>query len=165
MDFNHLQLTDQQIEELYSSHLVITEPTAATQPVVKAKTSTVGITGKNGKQFVWVVNEPDYPFLSDEDFQFLSEVISACKMNMDDISLVNIAQNNLAFDDLYKQLQPKILITSFLDQNWLPVSAESYTLKQQPAYQLYCTEALYIIRNDKAKKSKLWLALKQMLGL
>ena len=57
-----------------------------------------------------MVNEADYPFLSDEDFQFLSEVISAFKMNMDDIALVNIAQNNLDFEQTIAELQPKILI-------------------------------------------------------
>ncbi len=165
MEFENIQLTAQQLEELYSSHLVITEKANNSKPEVKAKTISSGITGKNKKHFVWVVDEAAYPFLSDADFQLLSEVITACKMNMDDIALVNLAQNNMSFDELQNQLQPKFLIVSFLNKSWLPVHANSYTLQQQQGYQQYTTEALEIMRNDKVKKSKLWLALKQMLGL
>ena len=165
MGFETIQLTDQQLEEFYSSHLIITEKTGQIKPETTLKTTGTGITGKNKKQFVWVVNEPDYPFLNDADFQFLSEVISACKMNIDDIALVNLAQNNPDFGDLLEQLQPKFLIVSFSEQNWIAVKAEAYTLQSEQNYQLYITEKLQIIRTDKVKKSKLWLALKQMLGL
>jgi len=165
MGFETIQLTGQQIEELYSSHLVITEKTAKPKPETSLKPAATGITGKNKKQFVWVINEAGYPFLSDEDFQFLSEVVNACKMNMDDIALVNIAQNNLDFEQTIAKLQPKIMIVSFFDQHWIPLNKEAYTLQQEGNFQLYITEELQVIRNDKVKKSKLWLALKQMLGL
>ena len=165
MGFETIQLTGQQIEELYSSHLVIIEKTGSPKPETMSKPVGTGITGKNKKQFVWVVNEAGYPFLSDEDFQFLSEVVNACKMNMDDIALVNIAQNNLGFEQTITELQPKIMIVSFLDRNWIPANKEAYTLQQEENFQFYITEELQVIRNDKVKKSKLWLALKQMLGL
>ncbi len=165
MGFETIQLTGQQIEELYSSHLVITEKTVKPKPETISNPTATGITGKNKKQFVWVVNEPGYPFLSDADFQFLSEVVNACKMNMDDMALVNIAQNNMDFEQTVTELQPKILIVSFLDRNWIPLNKEAYTLQQEENFQLYITEELQIIRNDKVKKSKLWLALKQMLSL
>ncbi len=165
MGFETIQLTGLQIEELYSSHLVITEKTGQQKPETPGKTVGTGITGKNKKQFVWVVNEADYPFLSNEDFQFLSEVVNACKMNMDDIALMNIAQNKMDFEQTIAELQPKILIASFLDRNWIPENKEAYTLQQEETFQLYITEELQVIRNDKVKKSKLWLALKQMLGL
>ncbi|MEQ1798763.1 MAG: hypothetical protein ABL872_12480 [Lacibacter sp.] len=165
MGFETIQLTGQQIEELYSSHLVITQKTGNLKPETTSKPAGTGITGKNKKQFVWVVNEASYPFLSDEDFQFLSEVVNACKMNMDDIALMNIAQNNLDFEQTIAELKPKILIVSFLDRNWIPANKETYTLQQEENFQFYITEELQVIRNDKVKKSKLWLALKQMLGL
>jgi len=148
MGFETIQLTGQQLEELYSSHLVISGSTDTAKPERKSKPANAGITGKNKKLFVWVVNEPEYPFLSDADFQFLSDVITACKMNMDDIALVNIAQNGMGFNEVIDRFQP-----------------EDYTLLQQQDYQLYVTESPGIVRNDKVRKSKLWLALKQMLGL
>lgn len=165
MGLETIQLTGQQLEELYSSHLVITGNPDTAGHGEKARPAHTGITGKNKKQFVWVVNEPDYPFLSDADFQFISDVINACKMNMDDIALVNIAQNGMGFKEVIDQLKPAFLILLFPAQDWITVQANEYILQQQQGYQLYITEAPGIVRNDKVRKSKLWLALKQMLGL
>lgn len=163
MSIENIQLTKEQLEEFYSSHLVITDASRNINTDSKEKEHSKGITGKNHKHFVWVVNEPDYPFLSDEDFKFMSEVITACKMNMDDIALVNLAKSNLDFTELKERLQPKFIILSALAQNWL--EADSYSLQQQEGFQFYISEDLNVLRDDKAKKSKLWLALKQMLGL
>ena len=163
MSFENIQLTKEQIEEFYSSHLVITDARKVINPEAKEKVQLSGITGKNNKHFVWVVNEPGYPFLSDVDFKFMSEVITACKMNMDDIALVNLAKSNLHFAELRETLQPKFIILSALAQNWL--KADSYNLQEQEGFQFYITEELSILRNDPVKKSKLWLALKQMLAL
>ncbi len=163
MSFENIQLTKEQLEEFYSSHLVITEASRYINTEVKEKGASKGITGKNNKHFVWVVNDPDYPFLSDEDFKFVSEVMTACKMNMDDIALVNLAKSNLHFAELIETLQPKFIILSALAQNWL--DADSYSLQQQEGFHFYITEELSILRKDKVKKSKLWLALKKMLGL
>ena len=165
MGFETIQLTGQQLQELYSSHLVLTGISGEAEPEKKEKITNSGITGKNKKQFVWVVNEPGYPFLSDADFQFLSDVVNACRMNMDDIALVNIAQNSMDFGQITDQLQPRFLIVSIMEQNWIPEPPEAYTLKQQEGYHLFLTESPEILRNDKVRKSKLWLALKQMLGL
>lgn len=163
MELENIHLTAQQLEEFYSSHLVITNAETNKNPLPKEKAQLTGITGKNNKNFVWVVNEPDYPFLVDEDFLFMSEVITACRMNMDDIALVNLAKSNFNFTEMKETLQPKFIILSALAQNWL--EADSYSLQQQEGFQFYITEELSILRNDKIKKSKLWLALKQMLGL
>ena len=163
MSLENIQLTDEQLAEFYSSHLVITGASGNAKDEIKVKQPLAGITGKNNKNFAWIVNETAYPFLSDADFQFLSEVITACKMNMDDIALVNLAKSNMNFTELKETLQPKLLIISTLAQNWL--QANSYSLQQQEGYQFYITEELSVLRNDKVKKSKLWLALKQMLAL
>ena len=135
-----------------------------------AQTSTApaalqGITGKNKKQFVWLVEEHYFPYLNDADFQFLADVLTACKMNMEDIALVNVANNRNPFDDLVQQLQPKFIIASGVQVDALPIQPADYRVQEQQGYLLCCTESLEAIRTDKSKKSKLWLALKQMLGL
>lgn len=181
MSFQQIQLTNDQLADLYGKQLVVLEndgaaktnqAPAAPQPVpapvaptVKPTVSTQGITGKNKKQFVWLVEEHHYPYLDDADFQFLSDVLTACKMNMEDIALVNVASNRSAFDELVHQLQPKYVIASAVQVDALPIQTADYTVQQQQGFQLCCTESLEAIRLDKTKKSKLWLALKQMLGL
>lgn len=166
MTLENIQLTDQQLHELYASHLVVTatdgKPAIA---VTTEKAAVTGITGKNNKQFVWIVNETQYPFLNDDDFQFLSEILTACRMNMNDIALVNYAHNKTSLHSLAATLQAKHVVISATDQDWLQQATESYSLQQEQDYQLFITEDLSVLRNDKVKKTKLWLALKQMLGL
>lgn len=164
MGFEKIQLTAEQVGELYSSHLVITGNEA--KPVVPvAEKTDIPVKGKNKKHFVWVVNEPGFPFLDDADFQFMGDVINACKMNMDDIALVNLANGPVNFSAVSEQLQPRYLIISAQNLDWLPFSSVHYEFYPMNDFQLYCTETLAELRNDKVKKSKLWLALKQMLGL
>ncbi|MEJ8820321.1 hypothetical protein [Lacibacter sp. H407] len=178
MSFDNIQLTDDQLADLYGKQLVIVEkgdntsetetkaaktsiapePVAATAPLQ-------GITGKNKKQFMWLVEEHYFPYLNDADFQFLGDVLTACKMNMEDIALVNVANNRNHFDELVQQLQPKFIIASGVQVDALPIQPADYRVQDQQGYLLCCTETLEAIRTDKSKKSKLWLALKQMLGL
>ncbi|MEJ8844673.1 hypothetical protein WG954_19925 [Lacibacter sp. H375] len=178
MSFENIQLTDDQLAELYGKQLVIVEkgdntikpetktakPAVAAEPV--ATTAALqGITGKNKKQFVWLVEEHYFPYLNDADFQFLGDVLTACKMNMEDIALVNVANNRNHFDELVQQLRPKFIIASGVQVDALPIQSADYRVQEQQGYLLCCTETLEAIRTDKSKKSKLWLALKQMLGL
>ncbi len=178
MSFEHIQLTGDQLADLYGKQLVVVEKTdntaktetkaAAPPPVTETVAGTTplqGITGKNKKQFVWMVEEHYFPYLNDADFQFLGDVLTACKMNMEDIALVNVANNRSRFDELLQQLQPKFIIASGVQVDALPIQTADYRVQQQQDYLLCCTETLESIRSDKSKKSKLWLALKQMLGL
>jgi hypothetical protein len=178
MSFENIQLTDDQLADLYGKQLVLVEkgdntskteakpvkPAIATEPV--ATTAPLqGITGKNKKQFIWLVEEHYFPYLNDADFQFLADVLTACKMNMEDIALVNVANNRNQFHELVQQLQPKFIIASGVQVDALPIQSADYRVQEQQDYLLCCTETLEAIRTDKSKKSKLWLALKQMLGL
>ena len=178
MSFENIQLTDDQVAELYGKQLVVVEKDdndrkLAAKPVTPAIVAEPvsltaplqGITGKNKKHFVWMVEEHYFPYLNDADFQFLGDVLTACKMNMEDIALVNVANNRNHFDELVQQLQPKFIVASGVQVDALPIQPADYRVQQQQEYLLCCTETLEAIRNDKSKKSKLWLALKQMLGL
>lgn len=178
MSFENIQLTDDQLADFYGKQLVLVEkgdntvktetqaakPAIAPEPVT-ASAPLQGITGKNKKQFVWLVEEHYFPYLNDADFQFLGDVLTACKMNMEDIALVNVANNRNHFDDLVQQLQPKFIIASGVQVDALPIQSADYRVQEQQGYLICCTETLEAIRTDKSKKSKLWLALKQMLGL
>jgi hypothetical protein len=178
MSFDNIQLTDDQLADFYGKQLVIVEkadnvpkpetkaakPTIAAEPVA-ATAPLLGITGKNKKQFVWLVEEHYFPYLNDADFQFLVDVLTACKMNMEDIALVNVANNRNHFDELMQQLRPKFVIASGVQVDALPIQPADYRVQDQQGYLFCCTETLEAIRTDKSKKSKLWLALKQMLGL
>nr|WP_294905934.1 hypothetical protein [uncultured Lacibacter sp.] len=179
MSLENIQLTDDQLTELFGKQVVLVEKgdavskpeepakpePAATPALAKPAAAMQGITGKNKKRFMWLVEEHHFPYLNDADFQFLGDVLAACKMNMEDIALVNVANNRSSFDELVAQLQPQFVIASDVQVEALPIQLADYRVQQQQGYTLCCTESIEHIRTDKSKKSKLWLALKQMLGL
>ncbi len=165
MNLKDIQLTDGQIADLYGRHLTITEPPAIKKEVKAATEITPGMAGKNKKRFVWIVNEPNFPLLHDEDFIFLGEILAACKMNMDDIVLINHAKNEMEFAAIVERLNPLILINSHAPSLQLPVEADEYKPVKHNNTQILLTQSLSAIRQDRANKGKLWLGLKQMLGL
>lgn len=165
MGLKDIQLTNGQIADLYGSHLTITEQQVIKKEITTASEKSPGFAGKNKKQFVWVVNEPDFPLLPDEDFVFLGEILAACKMNMDDIILLNHAKNNMGFDEIIERFSPQIIISSNAPGLQLPFPANEYIPAKQNEMQLFVTQSLSIIRQDRSIKGKLWLGLKQMLGL
>ena len=97
MGINNLQLTPELITALYPETLVAGNGTAYT------------FLGNNRRSVCFLVEDPGHDFLSEEQLQFLTRILSACKYSLDDIALVNAAHLPVRFNDLKKQLQPRIV--------------------------------------------------------
>jgi hypothetical protein len=165
MSLNNIELSSGQVAEFYEANLVITGITAIKTEVILPEQSTSGITGKNKKKLIWLVNEPAYPLLADEEFSFLGDILAACKMNMEDIALINYAQYQQEWKDFQNQLQPQIVILSAVPSLQLPVTGDEYKPVTYNKIQFLFTGSLSAIRQNRALKGQLWTALKQMLGI
>ncbi|MEQ1625230.1 MAG: hypothetical protein ABL870_11095, partial [Sediminibacterium sp.] len=66
--------------------------------------------GNNGKQITVMVKEDAVPYINDKHLQFLSNVLSACKLNLGDIALVNYNNHPLGFEELKTKSNPKIVL-------------------------------------------------------
>lgn len=170
MKLNDILLNQDQLELLYKDLLVTTSlslphaETPASEPAQSAPTALPPLKGKFQKKFLWLVYEPEHPFLDEADFQFLSQVLEACRMNLDDIYLCNCFHSSLPLPGLLHELKPVTVIASGLPASWV-TAATAYEPVQQQGTLVCKTEALSVIRADKTIKSKLWLSLKQILGL
>lgn len=167
MDLNGLQFSQEQMAELFTDALVITEPvntvplkkvTAPSKPVINFK-------GKNKKGFLWLVNEPAHAFLDDADFEFLSQIVGACKMSMDDIALVNLATTDQSVNEIADALKASTIVLCGIEYQQLPFKLDEYILYPHANRNYFLADRLQELRNDKAKKTKLWLALKAMFSL
>jgi hypothetical protein len=165
MSLNNIQLHNSQLADFFGSNLVITDANLPDEGVTKFELSTKGIAGKNKKKFVWLVNEPSHPLLADDEFGFLGDILAACKMNMDDIVLMNYAHHPKKWDDIVTEFEPKIIISSAVPSLQLPVTTEEYKPVNYNHVQFLFTESLQLIRKEKASKGKLWAALKELLNL
>src|SRR5690242_6585405 len=87
MSLDNIQLSTQTCEILFSHNLIgdqASKPKAQTQEKIK-----IECLGENKKQVVFIVNDPSSKFLADEEMEMLTKLVSACKMTMKDIALVN----------------------------------------------------------------------------
>lgn len=170
MKLNDILLNHDQLEMLYKDLLVQTD---IPQPVAVAPATPSAdptppplppLKGKYQKKLLWLVYEQQHPFLDEADFQFLSQVLEACRMNLEDIYLCNCFHATLPLPELLQQLRPVTVIASGLPAGW-STAAPFYQPVEDHGAMVCRTEALSVIRADKTIKSKLWLSLKQILGL
>jgi hypothetical protein len=170
MDLNELEFTPAQLAELYGQSVILTEPQAAKKPVaqkekVVATEKTIPFKGKNKKGMLWVVHEPEQVYLSDADFTFLSQIITACKMNMDDVALINAATKDFTIAEAVEYLKPDTIILCGVPHLLLPVPVDEYILYPHQKRNYFVCDSLQELQNDKVLKSKLWLVLKDILGI
>jgi hypothetical protein len=167
MELNGVQFSIEQLAELYTGTLVVSA--TSTPPTVSKSTSVaapaIPVKGKNKKGVLWLVQEPDHAYLNDADFEFLSQIVSACKMNMEDIALVNLAQIQKTINEVADALQPSVVILCGVEYQQLPFKLEEYIIYPHARRNYFLADRLEELRNDKAKKTKLWLALKAMFSL
>lgn len=136
----------------------------------KSKKSTFYL-GDNEKNVTILVNEPNAVFLSDSGLDFLTKMLSACKLNIGDVAIVNIFQHPLAFTELKKILSPTIcLLFNVVAKNvQLPFTIPHYQVQQYANCTFLMAPDLttYTLENNDAKieKTKLWISLKKIFNI
>jgi hypothetical protein len=171
MELNNIQLSSLQLAELYGNNLVATNPHATVEepaPVINSaqkESPAFSYKGKNQKRLLWLVSDKEHSYLSDDAFRFLIQVLEACKLNLDDIALVNLHNCTESFEELVAALKPLSILASNVSPSFLSSKQELYTILSKDGYQLFTTAKLELVKDDKVQKSKLWLGLKQILGI
>ena len=134
----------------------------------KVKAPSFNMLGKNQKGVLVLVNNSEAAFLQDDELNFLLGILSACKLNMDDVGIVNL---NKYPDADYKKISTglnpdKILLFGLAAADIkLPLSFPDYQI-QKYNNQVYLTAPLLSsLQNDKAEKTKLWNCLKQIFSI
>lgn len=127
--------------------------------------------GNNGKQITVMVKEETVPYINDKHLQFLSNVLSACKLNLGDIALVNYKNYPLGFDELKTKSNPKIVLAFDLSPKELklPFTIPVYQVQDYAQCRFLFAPSLIKMEADsadaKAEKTKLWNSLKTLFGL
>jgi hypothetical protein len=146
----------------------VSEPIAAETKPKTSEAAGYKILGNNKQHIAIIVNCPQDVFVPEADLQFLTKMLTACKLNMADVAIVNHAVVPVMIEPLKQQLQPKYVLLFGVEPNavQLPISFPAF--KEQPyAGSTYLfTPSLNQLNqeNDEAKqqKRKLWDCLKRM---
>ncbi len=167
MDLNHIELPASTVTELYRSSLVIPAEKKADIPVEEG-TSTPKWLGNNKKNVVLLVHHAEAIHLPDADLELLTSILTACKLSLEDVAILNLEPLQ-AFD--YKNAQqlfkPKQLILFGIEPSsiGLPLSFPHFQIQgyQQTSY-LY-SPPLALVGSDRTLKTSLWQSLKLLFKL
>ena len=181
MSLNDIQLNQATLAALYSDCLVgdtVNGPGPANTTRMEKQPDLAHVTpqhpplfrslGNNRKHILAVVEHPGSAFLPDEDLQFLTRMLTACKLSLDDVAIVNRQhQPEAQALDYDRQFAARVIFLfgiAPLDFG-LPVSFPLYQVQQVAQTTYLATQPLDQRDQDPQMKARLWAALKRIFQL
>ena len=162
MSLDNIQLSPLLVEKLYSKALVDLN-TVKLQGTEKGEAGFNWL-GNNEKNVLIVVNEQEAANLQDSDLNLLVGILSACKLSMADIALLNFHRNNTAnFNKLNETFNPSTIILFGILPEALdfPLNFPHFQLQAYNGQHYLCSPALNVLATDVALKKQLWLSLQK----
>lgn len=167
------------LSELFSNSLVYTGekiiskiPKENIPPVAKKETPTKKIyLGNYEKEIVVLVTDKNNTYLSDENLEFLTGILSACKLNLVDIALINFNKTSIDFNQLKNDMKPGYVLLFGVNalQIQLPFAMPDYQVQQYDNCKIVSASALQQLNQTtpeiKAEKNKLWKSLQKMFSI
>ena len=173
MNINDIQLTSQLLAELYPNSLIEAGENPAKQPPAEKKEETVDIPGwkslgNNQKNILVIVQYTDAIHLPDKELDFLTAMLAACKLSLDDVAIVNLNNHpDASYKELTVFFKSKIVMLFNVEPAsfGLPMSFPHYQLQAFANATFLYAPSLTELENDKLQKSKLWVCLKRLFNL
>lgn len=166
MSIDNIKLPAGLITELYKDSLV--ETAGANQSNSKIIENKYNTLGNNQKNILLIVNDSTSLHLNDTDFQFLTGILNACKLNMADICLLNIFNHtNKGFDEISQVFSPKyvILFDVVEEISALKISSVVYEIVKYKNIEILKAPSLRYISENTEEKKKMWATLKKLFNL
>ncbi|MCF3111742.1 hypothetical protein LL912_23340 [Niabella sp. CC-SYL272] len=182
MSLNKIDLSPQLVARLYPRSLSIDSttpapPAAPQEPAADAFDEQVPAAaappdwkslGGNKKNILVVVHYPEDLHLPDTSFQFLSQLLNACKFTPNDVAIVN--RHNYPELD-YKEMTSHFQSTQVLlfgittAAFGLPFEIPPYQVQSFAGLTVVHAPALHELKDDKPAKTQLWASLKKMFNI
>jgi len=166
MSLDNIQLPAIVLQDLFKNSLVDLNANA----IKKAPKKTTGIAflGNNQKQVTIIAADTYTIYLPDEELNFLMGILSACKLSMADVALVNIAKTGaITYSELQQQLNTETMLLFGVTplELQLPLQFPHYQVQKFNGLVYLAAPALATIAADKVEKTKLWNCLKQIFSI
>ncbi len=182
MSLNDLKLSPSVLAALYPSSLinleqteriqqpqpmqtVVEEPEPESVPVQEASWKYLG---NNQKNILIVVNYDDAVHLPDEELNFLTNMLTACKLSLADVAIVNhYSYRERSYKDFVAEFKSRIVflfgVEPFVFK--LPVGFPYFQVQTVANCTFLYTPTLEAQRKDALLKSKLWVSLRTIFGI
>ena len=166
MSLDNIQLPAIVLQDLFKNSLIDLNDGKASAQV--AEVTAFAYLGKNEKRIAIIVNDTNTIYLPDEELNFLMGILSACKLSMADVALVNISKTlSINYPEIEEQLHAeKILLFGVAPaQLQLPLQFPNYQIQKYNNQVYVAAPALNVLQGDKEEKTKLWNCLKQVFAI
>ena len=171
----NLTLPDFLLPDLYKNHLVIVnEPSVhnkVEEKMVDSDPKQPEFLGKNQKKISILVSDKEAVFVNDPALQFLTTILTACKLNLGDVAIVNLNNHALSYPAIKDWLTPNYMILFDIEASMIqmPFKLPLYQVQRYDQCSILFAPPLHTMMGDsreaKLEKSKLWLSLKNMFNL
>jgi hypothetical protein len=127
--------------------------------------------GNNQRKVTILVNAPGSAFLPDNQLNFLTKILEACRMNIGDVAIVNHATTPVVVNTLREQLQPSAILLFGIEPTAIRLPINFPVFKLQPYDQCTYLSAPsldgMVVNSEESKllKSKLWVCLKTLFNV
>ncbi len=179
--FSGIKLPADVLSALYKGHLVGgAENDAATKPQVVEKAEAAIVSnniepirflGENRGHIILLVHYPLAPYLPEEQLEFLTRMLGACKKNMGDVAIVNTGTGAITIEALRNELAPARVILFGVEPAGinLPVNFPPFKLQVIDGITYLKAPTLDSMNQEGAEsknlKAQLWNCLRQLFGI
>jgi hypothetical protein len=166
MSLDNIHLPTFLIGELYKNSLV--EADNQQLKTIFIKTEEFVFLGKNQKNILLLVKEENATYLPDSDLDFLIGILSACKLSLSDIVLVNVNNNKeIKYKNLLEKFKPGIILFFGVTPLELefPLQFPHFQLQKYNNQTYLSAPGLNELADDKQLKTQLWGSLKKLFSI
>ena len=176
MDLNNIELPAFVVADLYGHSLVETSlPEQETKKAIipeerKINADQTGFKhlGNNQRFILIVVNNQEAVFLSDKELTFLTGILTACKLSLADVAIVNLNNHpDVSYKELSSFFTSRIVLLFDIEPAdfGLPMSFPHYQVQPFAGNSFLYSASLTNLENDREEKLKLWTSLKRLFNL
>ena len=167
MDLNQLKLSPHTLTALYKNLLVnLNDPGHAAEKTVE-KTSWKFL-GENRRNILIAVDHTETMHIPDEQLRFLINLLTACKLNLGDVAVLNIHRYPAAdLASILSFFKSKIVFLFGVEPTALssPISFPHFQVQEFSGTTYLFSPVLTEIEQDKILKSKLWVCMRRIFNL
>lgn len=181
MSLNDIHLPLTAISDLYKSVLIQNDDTFSLENKIEVKeikrsiepneikkTASINFLGNNKKQISIIVSYSEIVYIPDDRLAFLTSILAACKLNLDDIALINFSGlSKFAYKDFLKEVPSKSVLFFGVGAEILslPLNFPNFQVQHFDGVNYLTSPMLDEIEKDKSLKEKLWKSLKKIFNL
>ena len=147
----------------------VTKPASNTTP--SGSNTGIKYLGGNKKRIAFIVNSATDVYLPDTQLDWLQKMLEACRLNLGDVAIANVAKNDFSISDIKQELfsNTVILLGAEPSAIQLPINFPHFNLQQHDGITFLATPPPGQLNQSTAEakllKSKLWVSLQKLFKL